>query len=58
MYYVLVLVENFKICGFGSSMLYLVYVVVGIFDVMVDYNVKIWDIVVVILLCFVGGGEV
>ncbi len=53
-----ILVENFKIRGLGSSTLHLAYVAVGILDVTIDHNVKIWDIAAGVPLCLAGGGEV
>lgn len=53
-----VLVENFKIRALGSSTLHLAYVAVGILDLTVDHNVKIWDIAAAIPLVQAGGGKV
>ena len=52
------LVERFKIRGLGSSTLHLAYVGAGIFDGMVDHNVKVWDVAAAIPFCQGAGAEV
>ena len=52
------LVERFKIRALGSSTLHLAYVGTGIFDGMVDYNVKVWDIAAAVPFCQGAGAEV
>lgn len=52
------LVERFKIRGLGSSTLHLAYVGAGIFDGMVDHNVKVWDVAAAIPFCQGAGAEI
>ena len=52
------LVERFKIRALGSSTLHLAYVGAGIFDGMVDHNVKVWDIAAAVPFCQGAGAEV
>lgn len=53
-----VLAANFKLRGMGSSALHLAYVGTGIFNAVVDHNVKVWDIAAVVPLVLAGGGVV
>jgi myo-inositol-1(or 4)-monophosphatase len=52
------LVDRFKIRALGSSTLHLAYVGAGIFDGMVDHNVKVWDIAAAVPFCQGAGAEV
>lgn len=51
------LAANAKIRALGSSALHLAYVAVGLFDGVVDHNVKLWDIAAGLALLEAGGGE-
>jgi myo-inositol-1(or 4)-monophosphatase len=52
------LAANYKIRGLGSSTMHLAYVGVGLFDAVVDHNVKVWDIAAAVPLVLAGGGVV
>lgn len=52
------IVANFKIRGLGSSTLHLAYVGTGMFDGVVDHNVKVWDIAAAYPICLGAGGVV
>jgi myo-inositol-1(or 4)-monophosphatase len=52
------LVRNFKIRALGSSTLHLAYVGAGLFDGVVDHNVKVWDIAAAVPIVQGAGGEV
>lgn len=51
-----ILAANFKLRGMGSSTLHLAYVGAGIFNAVVDHNVKVWDIAAAVPLVLAGGG--
>lgn len=53
-----ILVENYKLRALGSSTLHLAYVAAGLFDGVVDHNVKIWDIAAAVPLVVAGNGQV
>lgn len=53
-----VLAERFKIRGLGSSTIHLAYVGAGLFDAVVDHNVKVWDIAAAVPLVLADGGVV
>ena len=50
--------ENHKIRGLGSSTLHLAYVAAGILEGVVDHNVRVWDIAGAVPLVEAAGGEV
>ena len=52
------LVGRYKIRALGSSALHLAYVAAGLFDGVVDHNVKLWDIAAGIALIRGAGGDV
>lgn len=52
------LAGNFKLRGLGSSAMHLAYVANGLFDAVVDHNVKVWDIAAAVPLVEAGGGVV
>jgi myo-inositol-1(or 4)-monophosphatase len=49
---------RFKIRALGTSTMHLAYVAAGLFDAVVDHNVKVWDIAAAAALCLGAGGEV
>jgi myo-inositol-1(or 4)-monophosphatase len=49
---------QFKIRGLGSATLHLAYVAAGLFDGVVDFNVRLWDLAAAIPLVRAAGGEV
>lgn len=53
-----VLADHFKIRGLGSSTIHLAYVGAGLFDGVVDHNVKAWDIAAAVPLVSAAGGVV
>jgi len=53
-----VLVNNFKIRALGTSTIHLAYVGIGLFDGVVDHNVKVWDIADAVPLVLANGGVV
>jgi myo-inositol-1(or 4)-monophosphatase len=53
-----VLVDHFKIRGLGTSTVHLAYVGNGLFDGVVDHNVKVWDIAAAVPLVLAAGGVV
>ncbi|MFI5358165.1 MAG: inositol monophosphatase family protein [Opitutales bacterium] len=53
-----ILAEHFKIRGLGSSTIHLAYVGAGLFDGVVDHNVKVWDIAAAVPLVLAAGGVV
>lgn len=53
-----VLADHFKIRGLGTSTIHLAYVGNGLFDGVVDHNVKVWDIAAAVPLVLAGGGVV
>ena len=53
-----ILVDHFKIRGLGTSTVHLAYVANGLFDGVVDHNVKVWDIAAAVPLVLAGGGVV
>ncbi|WP_221030875.1 inositol monophosphatase family protein [Actomonas aquatica] len=52
------LVSRYKIRALGSSALHLAYVAAGLFDGVVDHNVKLWDIAAGIAMVRGAGGDV
>jgi myo-inositol-1(or 4)-monophosphatase len=52
------LIEHFKIRGLGSSTLHLAYVGIGLFDGVVDHNVRVWDIAAAHAIALGGGAEI
>lgn len=52
-----VVTGRFKIRGLGTSTMHLAYVAAGLFDAVVDHNVKVWDIAAASALCLGAGGE-
>ncbi|MEZ5413730.1 MAG: inositol monophosphatase [Opitutaceae bacterium] len=53
-----ILADKFKIRGLGTSTMHLAYVGAGLFDGVVDHNVKAWDIAAAVPLVKAVGGEV
>ena len=53
-----VLVGRYKIRALGSSALHLAYVAAGLFDGVVDHNVKLWDIAAGIAMVRGAGADV
>jgi len=53
-----VLAEAAKLRALGASALHMAYVAVGLFDAVVDHNVKIWDIAAAVPLILATGGTV
>lgn len=53
-----VLADRFKIRGLGSSTIHLAYVGAGLFDGVVDHNVKAWDIAAAVPLVEAVGGTI
>lgn len=52
------LVARFKVRAMGSSALHLAYVAIGLFDGVVDLNVKVWDIAAAHALCLASGAKI
>lgn len=50
------LAERFKLRALGSSTIHLAYVAAGLFDAVVDHNVKVWDIAAAVPLVLASGG--
>jgi len=53
-----VLAEAAKLRALGASALHMAYVAVGLFDAVVDHNVKIWDIAAAVPMILATGGSV
>gem|GEM_PF-97557 len=53
-----VLAEAAKLRALGASALHMAYVAVGLFDAIVDHNVKIWDIAAAVPMILATGGTV
>jgi len=53
-----VLAEAAKLRALGASALHMAYVAVGLFDAVVDHNVKIWDIAAAVPMILATGGAV
>ncbi|WP_231863470.1 inositol monophosphatase family protein [Cephaloticoccus capnophilus] len=53
-----VLAEVAKLRALGASALHMAYVAVGLFDAVVDHNVKIWDIAAAVPMILATGGAV
>jgi len=53
-----VLAEAAKLRALGASALHMAYVAVGLFDAVVDHNVKIWDIAAAVPMILATGGTV
>lgn len=53
-----VMIERYKVRALGSSALHLAYVAAGLFDGVVDHNVKLWDIAAGIAMVRGAGGDV
>lgn len=53
-----ILADNFKLRALGTSTMHLAYVGNGLFDGVVDHNVKIWDIAAAVPLVLANGGAV
>ena len=53
-----ILADKFKIRGLGTSTMHLAYVGAGLFDGVVDHNVKAWDIAAAVPLVKAVGGVV
>jgi myo-inositol-1(or 4)-monophosphatase len=51
-------IEQFKIRALGSSTLHLAYVGVGLFDGVLDHNVRVWDIAAAHAIAIGSGAEV
>lgn len=52
------LAERFKLRALGSSTIHLAYVAAGMFDAVVDHNVKVWDIAAAVPLLLAAGGTI
>jgi len=53
-----VLAEAVKLRALGASALHIAYVAVGLFDGVVDHNVKIWDIAAAVPMLLAAGGTI
>ncbi|MCF7686769.1 MAG: inositol monophosphatase [Cephaloticoccus sp.] len=53
-----ILTNHFKIRSLGTSTIHLAYVGIGLFDAVVDHNVKVWDIAAAVPLVLAAGGVV
>jgi len=53
-----VLADHFKIRALGTSTMHLAYVGIGLFDGVVDHNVKVWDIAAAVPLVLANGGAI
>jgi len=53
-----VLAKAAKLRALGASALHMAYVAVGLFDAVVDHNVKVWDIAAAVPLVLAAGGTV
>ncbi len=53
-----VLADHFKLRALGTSTMHLAYVGNGLFDAVVDHNVKVWDIAAAVPLVLATGGAV
>jgi len=53
-----ILADHFKLRALGTSTMHLAYVANGLFDAVVDHNVKVWDIASAVPLLLAGGGAV
>jgi len=53
-----VLAEAAKLRALGASALHMAYVAVGLFDAVVDHNVKVWDIAAAVPMVLAAGGTV
>ena len=53
-----ILADHFKLRALGTSTIHLAYVGNGLFDAVVDHNVKVWDIAAAVPLILAGGGAV
>ncbi len=53
-----ILADHFKLRALGTSTIHLAYVGNGLFDAVVDHNVKVWDIAAAVALVLAGGGAV
>jgi len=53
-----VLAEAAKLRALGASALHMAYVGVGLFDAVVDHNVKVWDIAAAVPMVLAAGGTV
>jgi len=52
------LAERFKLRALGTSTIHLAYVAAGLFDAVVDHNVKVWDIAAAVPLVMASGGVI
>ena len=53
-----ILADHFKLRALGTSTMHLAYVANGLFNAVVDHNVKVWDIASAVPLVLAGGGTV
>ena len=53
-----ILADHFKLRALVTSTIHLAYVGNGLFDAVVDHNVKVWDIAAAVPLILAGGGAV
>lgn len=53
-----ILADHFKLRALGTSTMHLAYVANGLFDAVVDHNVKVWDIAAAVALIDAAGGAV
>jgi myo-inositol-1(or 4)-monophosphatase len=53
-----ILADQFKLRALGTSTMHLAYVANGLFDAVVDHNVKVWDIAAAVALIDAAGGAV
>ena len=53
-----ILADHFKLRALGTSTIHIAYVANGLFDAVVDHNVKVWDIASAVPLVLAGDGVV
>ncbi len=49
------LADNFKLRALGTSTIHMAYVGIGLFDGMVDHNIRVWDIAAAVPLVLASG---